>query len=59
MMTSAVGEVVEVFDEHPDDLERVRHGDGQVSACQTSSWTAGPGGELGQPHVGEDGQECL
>ena len=59
MVTTAVGEVVEMFDEHPDDLERVGHCDGQVSAGQSSSRTAGSRGELSQPDVGEDGQERL
>ena len=59
MMTTTVGEVVEMLDEHPDDLERVGDCNRQVSARQTSSWTAGSGGELSQPHVGEDGQQRL
>lgn len=54
MMTSTVGEIMKVLDKHSDNLESVRHRDGQVTAAQTCSRAAWSGRELGEPHSGKN-----
>ena len=59
LRAAAVSEVVEVLDEHPHDLESVRHRDGQLGAGQTRPGAAGSAGELSEPHTGEDVEQRL
>ena len=59
MRAAAVGEVVEMLDEHPDNLEGVSLGEGEVSHRHPGPRAARLAGELSQPRRGEDGQQTL